>query len=194
MKNYIYTCESYNIFPGFYESWLYNSDSEYYASEALSENGESYEIRDFPEYQKEVCEKTASVLWNALPVDCIIKNIDFYKMESPQYYNFSTDKILFKIDFDKRGLLTWIKQHKTEFNQHLKENFTSRDGFWSFIENNYNDFMDQYIEEGRRGRCLDLMIDFYLNSILDVESYQCELMEAADEILYNNMEVVNNEK
>lgn len=193
---HIYTC---GFFPGFYESTLYNSDSEYYASEVLSENGESYELKDFEGFKNAVGREAAKILYESLSLECydIIKDVKFNSINSPRFYNFETDKLILKVKLNKRGLLRWIKEYKTDFNSYLKENYTSRDGFWSFIENNFNDFMQQYESEGRVGRCVDVMLDFYFSTQFDkYESnpFEYELTEAADSLLFEYMEPTENSK
>ena len=66
--------------------------------------------------------------------------IEFTNLESPQYYNFSTDKILASITFNYGEILELILDNKQAFEKFLKDNFTSYDGFFSSYSNDFNDW------------------------------------------------------
>lgn len=198
LKQVIYKNHSCEIFPGFYESILFNSDSEYYANEVLQDQDhpDQYELKDFEGFQAEVSKKAADLLHEAVVFDnSIIQAIDFEGLSSPKYYNFETDRLILKVKLDQRKLeLYCFRQEREVFDEYLKENFTSRDGFASFIENNVNAFKNQYIEENKKDRTLDIMIEFYILQQFErwenKDSYLNDLSEAANEILFNYMEAV----
>lgn len=196
LKTVSYTNNSCDIFPGFYESILYNSDSEYYFNEMMNDEDQKteYELKDFEGFTSEVSKKAADLLHEAIVFeDSIIQSIDFEALSSPRFYNFETDKLILKIKLDQRKLeLYCFRQEKTAFDEYLKENFTSRDGFCSFIANNINAFKDQYIEENKKDRTLDIMIEFYILKQFErwenKDSYLMDLSEAANQILFDYME------
>lgn len=194
LKTVFYRNNSCEIFPGFYESILFNSDSEYYANEVLKDDDHpaDYELKDFKGFTCEVSKKAADLLHEAIVFeDSIIQSIDFEALSSPRFYNFETDRLILKVKLDQRKLeLYCFKQEKNAFDQYLKENFTSRDGFCSFIANNINAFKDQYVEENKKDRTLDIMIEFYILKNLNQESYFYDLSEAANEILFNYMKAI----
>lgn len=198
LKTVLFQNHSCDIFPGFYESNLYNSDSEYYFNEMMKDDDhpEEYELKDFEGFRTEVSKKAADLLHEAIVFDdSIIQAIDFESLSSPKYYNFETDRLNLKIKLDQRKLdLYCFRQEKTDFNQYLKDHFTSCDGFFSFIANNINDFKNQYVDEGKKDRCLNVMIEFYILKQFEKwenkESYLMDLSEAANEILFNYMEVI----
>lgn len=198
LKTVFYKNHSCEIFPGFYESILFNSDSEYYFNEMMNDEDQNitYELKDFEGFQAEVSKKAADLLHNAIIFeDSIIQSIDFEGLSSPKYYNFETDKLILKVKLDQRKLeLYCFRQEKEAFDEYLKENFTSYDGFHSFIANNIKDFKDQYIEENKTDRTLDLMIEFYILQQFEKwenkDSYLMDLSEAANEILFDYMEAI----
>ncbi len=198
LKTVLYKNHSCEIFPGFYESILFNSDSEYYANEVLQDDDQKteYELKDFGGFTNEVAKKAADLLNEAIVFeDSIIQSIDFEGLSSPKYYNFETDRLILKVKLDQRKLeLYCFRQEKEAFDQYLKENFTSYDGFCSFIANNVNVFKNQYIEEGKKDRTLDIMIEFYILKQFErwenKDSYLMDLSEAANEILFNYMEAI----
>lgn len=159
---YLYQNWSLVIFMGFYESELYNSDTEYYLNENLknSENPINYEI-DFDTYTLAISKKATELLSDfCINDDNIIKKMEYKTTYSPKYYNFETDKLNIQVDFNLTKLKQFIKKHKADFNLYLHENFTSYDGFWSFIENNYRDFIIQYQTD--KNRCINVMLEYYI--------------------------------
>lgn len=198
----LYTNWSTAIFEGFYESNLFNSDTEYYLNEYLqdAEHPETYEINFTP-----YCKAVASYAVKLLKDYCIlfqenkiIKEMKYISLNSPQFYNYTTDKLNIEIDFNINKLKRFIKNNKTDFNLYLKDNFTSYDGFISFIENNYNDFMNKfYLDSTEKARNLNVMLEYYILTCIyesnwqDIKEsnwnnteYHNELYEAATEFQY----------
>lgn len=173
---------STDIFEGFYESNLYNSDTELYITEALQENNEQYEINNFEEYQKDVAHK-ASELLEAACKDPIIKSIKYLSITSPRYYNYSTDKLNLLIDVNLTKLKNYINKNKTAFDKYLKENFTSYDGFISFVDNNYKNFIHTYkTDKSEKERCINVMLEYYILEKIKDSDYHQELYEYNGEI------------
>ena len=202
----IYTYENWSpvIFMGFYESFLYNSDTEYYINENLKdedeEHPEGYEI-DFKTYTQEIAQKAVYILEEfCINDDKIIKSMNFKYLYSPRYYNYDTDRLNIEINVDLRKLKAFINHNKKDFNLYLKDNFTSYDGFTSYVENNFTAFKEQYKYDS--ARCINVMIEYYiLHCIYDNStweeiknlkddyntSYHYRLFGANDEIQYNNL-------
>ena len=173
----LYTNWSTAIFEGFYESNLFNSDTEYYLNECLQdeEHPETYEINFIP-----YCESVASYAVELLKDYCIlfqgnkiIKEMKYISLNSPRFYNYTTDKLNIEIDFNINKLKRFIKNNKTDFNLYLKDNFTSYDGFISFIENNYNDFMNKlYSDSTEKVRSLNVMLEYYILTCIYESNWQ----------------------
>jgi hypothetical protein len=146
---------------GFYESYLYDSDTEYYINETLKEDDQPEMEIDWIPYTKEVSQAATELLEEYCVNDSgIIKSMKYKNTYSPKYYNYDTDRLNIIADINIHKLKAYIKQNKTDFNQYLKDNFTSYDGFWSFIENNYPAFMEQYKSD--KDRCLNVMLEYYI--------------------------------
>lgn len=161
-----YTNWSTSIFEGFYESNLFNSDTEFYLNEMLQdeEHPQSYEI-DFTSYCEDVANHATELLTDYCILysnENIIKSMDYKGLSSPRFYNFSTDKLIIDIDFNLTKLKAYINKNKSDFNQYLKDNFTSCDGFISYIANNYNDFMLDYSEPWNKEKCINVMLEYYI--------------------------------
>ena len=137
---------STDIFEGFYESNLWNSDSLYWIEESDRQEGylndnEEYDIDDFEAFTKEVSENAVYFLFEALDEHDVIKDMKFKDLYSPKYYNYETDSLIIDVDVDMRKLKKYCFTTKKEaFNQYLKDNFTSCDGFISYISNNIKDW------------------------------------------------------
>lgn len=163
----IYENQDITIFEGFYESHLFNSDTEFYLNELLqdSEHPEAYEITgNYKDYEKEVCKLHADGLMEALKENNItfVKSIEYHGMWSPQFYNFSTDKLQLKIDFNLKELKKYcFDKNRGDFNFYLHKKYTSYDGFISFISNNFYDFYRTYrLNEQKKDIYINIMLDY----------------------------------
>jgi hypothetical protein len=155
------------IFMGFYESPLFYSDTEYYLNEYYNEDNEvkkEYEV-DFIPYTQAVCEYATDLLADYCVDNNIVKSMQYKSMSSPQYYNYSTDKLNIIVDLNLTKLKKFIRDNKEDFNMYLHDNFTSYDGFCSFVSNNYNKFMQDYKEDFcgvDKCRCINVMLEYYI--------------------------------
>ena len=74
-----------------------------------------------------------------------IKKINFTGSYSPKEYNYRTDTLEFDLTIDRLELLNKLDELALDekFEQYLREHFTSRDGFWSYTPNNYDELRDE---------------------------------------------------
>ena len=119
------------LFEGFYESNLFNSDTEYY----ISENLESpHEIKDFHAFCEQVSKKATNLLD---PCDEVLSDFEFVELDSPRYYNFRTDRLVISCQVDIEALHKFaFESTRDAFDLYLHEHFTSYDGFISFVPTN----------------------------------------------------------
>lgn len=207
--NYQYQNWSTIIFMGFYESHLYYCDTEYHINEYM-DDGNTYEI-DWDPYTQTVCKGACDELYTCINHDDnIILDMDYVGMASPKYYNYSTDKLNIDMKLNLNNLKKYVKDNKEDFNLYLKDNFTSYDGFTSFISNNYNEFVKDYKEDFcgvDKDRCINVMVEYYLlrciydsnwegikkqiNNGYEFETYyHNRLFDINSEAQYNNLKVV----
>ena len=192
-----YTNWSTDIFPGFYESYLYNSDTIYNINEAIEDDETPVDFTDtgFDEYCKDVACQVADLLADALSLyqddQKIIKASRFKSLWSPKYYNFETDRIEFELDIDWDALVEWAKDESYLFESYLKDNFSSRSGFVSFVPNNTNDFWDHL--ETDFDRLADVLIEFYILNHLDREWWRESLYEIATNTIWRYLEPIKND-
>ena len=205
-QNIEYTNDNLHIMPGFYESILFNSDTEYMENEQIrrdcEDNGEEFiehEIKDFNEFQRAVC--TRSVNYLIKPLLCedseICDDIQLIDVWSPSYYNFTTDKLNCNVNIDIDKLASMLQSNVdllAGFDKYLYEKYSSRSGFISFVANNAKDYFDEQDH-------LDVMIDYYILTKIydspdvvdairnenDFTHYEYEMMEIASECVYEFM-------
>lgn len=179
MKTIKYTNLSTQIFEGFYESNLYNSDCPL--------------LTDFEKFTNRVGEYATDIMYESLPIPdfTLIKKMDFVGIVSPKFYNFDTDRLMTEITYDDDALASYCFEHnRNEFEIYLRQNFTSYDGFHSFIANNIHDFKEQMefeesLERPRPSdRCSQVMLEFYLSQNLDLERVRDLVAEFAFETMY----------
>lgn len=170
-------------FPGFYESIFCNSDEFYdFELEDKAEIADEfgileddievvYEYDNFQEYMTDVCKEYNATyvekIKDVLPYDITehedfkfeIINEDDIQIYSPKYYNYSTDKCYSTI-VTNRKTLKLIKEYTLRLdgvNEYIIENFTSRDGFISFISNNLNYWKSLDVEDYEENMLIALL-------------------------------------
>lgn len=182
MKTKYYTTRSQ--FYGFYESNYYNSDMEYDYNNLMDDElpkGKHYELTKFKEYQKALCKEWIDLVKHQLEFATgnVIKKISTrnFELDSPREYNFETDKLIVNVEFRLRALEHWCLKDKPEkFNEYLKQNYSSYDGFISFIPNSIDAFKEKYFneyktfEERERNNLINVMLEFYFECQIDFEA------------------------
>ena len=176
MKTLKYTNWSTSIFEGFYESRLYNSDCPL--------------LTNFDEFESRVGEYATDLMYESLPIPdfTLIKKMDFVGIVSPKFYNFDTDRLMIEITYDDDALASYCFEHnRNEFEIYLRQNFTSYDGFHSFIANNIPEFKEQMEDEEPSGwsdRCSQVMLEFYLLQTLNLEGIRNRVADFAYEEMF----------
>ena len=183
------------IFEGFYESNLFNSDSEYYLSKSLES---PHEIKDFDKFMNTVGKRIANEVYYHwfCEEDSAVTDLDFVGIDSPQYYNYRTDRIILDVEVDLKKLEDFcFKDNADDFNKYLEDNFTSYDGFHSFVKYNRVEFYLEYKnDESEREKCLNVMLEYYfMKRILSEERFKVQMYEIANEELYLQAEPVDKE-
>lgn len=184
-----YINDSTTLFAGFYESYLYNSDSERAFNDGLDFERE---IKDWTGFTEQVARGCVDALKdNLCQSDDIIESIDFVRLHSPKYYNYSTDSLELKVDFDIEKLKHYCFYTKIkEFDLWLYDNFTSYDGFVSFIPNNAKHFVQALDDKKYTDLCISAMIEFYLLDNLRLEQYKSDCYDVAQQALCDFMEEI----
>lgn len=200
-----YTNWSYKIFEGFYESNLFNSDilwciTQNDINDGYLQENQYYDIDNFNEFQNKTAKLAVDILnENINSDDGIIKDLKFKSLYSPKFYNYETDALIMSVNLNLSKLKKFcFKTHRETFDKYLKDNFTSYDGFTSFVSNNVNDFECDFKNNISNDRELNAMIEYYLltciyNSYSDFDgfdtSYHYSLHEDVNELIYNSLSI-----
>ena len=194
-----WSCE---VFEGFYDT-IIGDFSSVYEMEPTPPEGYEYDIRDWQKYKNEVGEDFTNLLekyinaWSKMDgsqSSNILSNLKFVAICSPREYNFTTDKVEIEMDVDTDALRDYcFKTNRVKFNEYLRENFSSRDGFWSFIENNVHNFELTLEMENEFDRYIQVMIEFYLLQEVDFEDLSEDLYEDITEIQWEHLCLYNDE-
>lgn len=171
------TIKSYlPVFNGFYNTWFDSDNAEDSVFEENDLNYENVEF-DYEDYMNRVAEACVGAVENQLK-DLFNINIKYEGINSPKEYNFTNDSINVEYTLDTLDEIFWyLKEYKTEFEEHLKERYTSRSGFSSFWSNKYDVWVNEYLnDEESLEHCLGSVLDFILSN----EGY-------TDEDLYYNV-------
>ena len=207
MKTEYYTTT--NQFYGFYESHYYHCDMENDYNEMMdgcsgdNPKGKHYELTNFDEYKTDLCKEWVDIVKGQLEFATgnVIRSIKYKRLDSPRFYNYETDKLVMIVDFRINALKLWCFKTKADkFEEYLKEHYSSRSGFISFIPNTLHDFKNKYYNECRtnkereRENLFNVMLEFYLECQVDFETDVNEnLIYWINEELPNYMELVDDE-
>lgn len=190
-----YTNSSGQLFAGFYESELYNSDAFSEMCEMMHEDendDREFDITDWNGFTTETARAICDLWGEFLPDNSIIKSIEYSELNSPKYYNFSTDTISAQVEFDLKKLCDYcFTEHRDDFFKYLHENWDSRDGFISFIDTKNFEF-EAKNEHDKND--LQIMIEYYLLNEIDVPELQQEAYEKARDILWGYIGPVGSAK
>lgn len=85
---------SAELFQGFYDSALYNSDSLSYMDAEEFNIFYDFIENGFEEFEQKVARQCVQLLWDNLDDDKgFIKSLEYKGLYSPKYYNFETDRL-----------------------------------------------------------------------------------------------------
>ena len=182
--------DNLRIFPGLYESELYNSDTDYLLAEALGSSQGEEVIYDFDEFKKITGKTCVNSLDKGLYSHDVIIDMRYIDINSPAYYNYTTDKVIIDIDYNFIALVKYCKHTKRKkFDKYLVDNYTSYSGYISFIKNSVGEFFANSWFNSHKNIAIQVMLEFYLINEVDLEAHLCNMYEACQEWLYSNAEL-----
>ena len=182
------------FFPGFYESDLENSDTPYWAIKeelqyfqeecntpcpGLTEDDLDFNYSD---YEKDIREQWADGWKNNAPE--IVLSVGNIEMVSPKYYNFSTDRVF--ADVELRDDWQDVMRHFIALNydwlkERIHEDWTSYDGFDSFMSNDVDEW-PSYLFEEQDDRYISTMLGYMMYR--ENDNIRNDLVEYALEDVY----------
>lgn len=186
---------SIDVFPGFYETGLWNSDMFDYWT---CKDGfyMDFKTGGFLAYKKEICEEWISEMQKQIKGNPTgLKIIGFKDVKSPKEYNLYTDTIKMGISVDLRKLKKFCFADNAEnFGKYLSENWTSQSGFISFIPNSLEEFSYSYkANPSDKEYLINVMIEFFLLESIDFNKVECSVREDECERLDGKLELVKSD-
>ena len=208
-KNENITKELYiNVFYGFYESIFCNSDQfidfEYEDKSLLIDkypflNDNDFEVyynfENFENYKNDISKEFSNLylelIKDLLPYD-ITENSNFLLelkssyIDSPQYYNYRTDKngLFIKTNYTTLNLIKNYVLSFENIEEYIYKKNSSYDGFISFLSNDFNEWINKPIENYECNE-LSFLFDNVIiqndNDLIFELNYEC----------YENVEVYN---
>ena len=147
------------FFPGFYESDLENGDTsywaikeelEYYQNEYAYNNPDEQAIYsqlteddldfNYEDYEKDVRDAWVESFRSRVP-DFVL-SVEDAKMVSPKYYNYDTDRVYADVEL-RDDWMDAVREFMVEnadwLRKRIEDDWTSYDGFMSFMSNNFDD-------------------------------------------------------
>ena len=93
-----------------------------------------------------------------------VLSLEFIKVDSPKYYNYSTDKLVCDIKINKDVFIHELRKHNFDnLEQFLKDNFTSYDGFISFYPDTAIEWYNLIMEDIENDNVIiETLLKFYL--------------------------------
>jgi len=190
-------------------------ENYYISDKILNEDVDCYELFDSNHKQFEIdciavlnefVNDFINVLNKQFP-KFIVENSISDKLNKPKEYNFKTDITETKFIINSDVLVKVIEFFKCELciknenslEKYLKNNYSSYDGFWSFIANNINDFLieiENYNNEintdsGEFDIMLGIIYHYLINdnSIENIENSISNLQEEFNNYIYDSVYV-----
>ena len=159
---------NFPLFEGFYNSYLDLSENiEVGEGEEYSMTEEQFDNIDWNSTNENVSKFYLNYFKDELKDffnEIGIINLDFVKVDSPKYYNYSTDKLVCNIEIDKGIFVHELRKYDfDDWEQFLKDNFTSYDGFISFYPNTsmeWDELINEKIEDDNV--IIETLLKFYL--------------------------------
>lgn len=171
------------LFPGFYNSPLIDDDILSYEiqdEESMNSWRENYgdDITgddldfDYHSMEKEICERYVDAVKTVVDETFpdLLKNISMESMSSPREYNFSTDKLFANMEFDENWRATFLNfmndNHET-LNIRIKDDWSDHSGFWSFLSNDYRDWVSEINKNEPDERYIAVMLEYMLSETIE---------------------------
>lgn len=179
------TVEACIPFSGFYESihqsnlesQLGVSEEDFYMAKSQEEKDAIEELYNSIKWKEQHIEYAKSYV---KAFSKLLKTeLEFVELNSPQYYNFTTDRIFVKIDlaFVRSILCGEKKVPQDKLAKHIEDRFTSRDGFSSFYSNDLQVWLDQWFTFNKPwdSNQIEALLEVYLEEN-EGEEWELDLM------------------
>lgn len=140
-------------FIGFYNTGL----DDFEISDDIESYGdvthEQYELIDWEAVHTSIGKNWLDKFWeqnNEYLRGFGISKMTFKFIDSPKYYNYSTDKLVLDVTFNKAKFQTairkFIAENQNEFESYIKDAYSSRSGFISFYSNDATEWIESLLK------------------------------------------------
>ena len=161
------------IFPGFYGS-IFEFDREEDEIDHFSlETGRELTYEDiewdYDEFHQRVSEACVDAIEAELKSEGFDITINFQKLVSPKYYNFSNDSIDIELELSTEvfdSLIEYLKANLDEFEEYLTR-YKSYDGFMSSYSYDSADWFNEYLTKDSTSldHCIGSVLEFILSQL-----------------------------
>lgn len=159
------------VFPGFYGTIFESSDEDQEIDNYNYERGlkklseleyDQFEF-DYHEYRQGVAQSCTDFIEENLKNLNVVTSIKFEKVVSPREYNFRNDSIDIQVELSQENIVN-IKKIITDnidkFEVYIHDQFTSYDGFISFYDNNYENWLNEIDDAIQYRTKLGVLLEF----------------------------------
>ena len=159
-------------FHGFYESiWSSLADDfiDYDSKERGITKVDDWRCK-WDEFQMEVVKQYTDMYIDLVnsELELNIRKMAEPELDSPRYYNYRTDRIYVDIHFQAiRKVRALMRKHESEMRKLIHDHHTSRDGFISFMSNDFDEWISEYLVYG--GEDFGLYLSFAIYYLLGLE-------------------------
>ena len=142
-------------------------------------------VCDRDDIEQSILECAPDVVQEAIREICPDATISDFSVYMPREYNYGDDELNFTLDISDADYQSLYDEciNDPAFPEFLNKNYSSYDGFFSFMANNTEEFDDQ--EDFRKVSQL-ICFQYFKNGKGLQENYQYDYYEALSEWLYNN--------
>lgn len=164
----LHTIKSYlPVFTGFYGT-IFEADEEPMIEDGYTYDNYKWDYKGYNEAIGKRCTNTVSEWLKESGFQMVLKFDGIY---SPREYNFTNDSINVDYvvsDYCLAKIRAFLHSNKPMFEKYLKDNFSSRSGFYSF----YSNEMNEWLGDGKESDWINDLVRFgaILQFILSTDS------------------------
>lgn len=164
--------ESYlPLFDGFYSTLFEycgeDGDIEWHNQEHQTDLNYDDFNWNYTERNDRISEQVCSIVNGLLSYEDINMTINFQKLVSPKYYNFTNDSINCEYVISQKEydlIVDYLKSNWTEFENWIKDRYTSSSGFISSHSNNAEVWMNNMKSESHLEHNFGSVLEFILQN------------------------------
>ena len=158
-----------------------DSDTSYYAmSEELEYLKDELGIDELTEddldfryddYRKDVSDAFVEV-WGNLAPDDVVEKVEIDEVVSPRYYNYRNDRLFAFVtlkDGWRDAMHKFVDENAEWLADRIKKDWTSYDGFMSFMDNRLNDWCDRLFNDAVSDEDID---ERYISTMIGYMMYR----------------------